>query len=103
MDTTSNCPECKSGNTYPHRQSQRCGDCGAAFKPVRPLTPEQAATKTQLDRIESTLAALGRALDQERADLGTADYSRATELIRVAGRLDEIESFWTCNGPEHTE
>jgi hypothetical protein len=67
------------------------------------MTPEQTAVKTQLDRIESTLAALSRALDQEQADLGTADYARASELAHVAVQLEQVESFWTQTGPEYTE
>jgi hypothetical protein len=67
------------------------------------MTPEQAAVKHELDRIESALHTLLRAMEQERADLGTADYGRAEELARIAGQLEQVEGHWTCNGPECTE
>lgn len=67
------------------------------------MSDVQAKVAAHLDRIESTLHALLAAMDQERADLGTADHARAGELAHVAGKLDEIESFWICNGPEYVE
>ena len=61
----------------------------------------QAQVAAQLDRIESALAALGRALEQEKADIGTAAYDAADELAYIAGELEQIESFWTQTGPEY--
>ena len=61
----------------------------------------QQKTKAQIDRIESTLHALLKALEQEKADLGTAGYGAAGELEYIASELESIESFWSQTGEEY--
>jgi hypothetical protein len=58
-------------------------------------------TVAHLDRIAGTLDQMQAALEQERADLGTADYARASELAHVAEKLAEVVQFWTQSGPEY--
>jgi len=65
------------------------------------MTDAQAKTKAQIDRIESVLTALSRALEQEKADLGTAGYAAADELAYIATELESVESFWTQTGEEY--
>jgi hypothetical protein len=67
------------------------------------LTKPQALTVRHLDSIAATLDKMRAQLEQERADLGTADYARASELAHVAERLTEVVQFWTQTGPEYAE
>lgn len=58
------------------------------------MTDVQKRAAEQIKRIESTLAALGRALEQEKADLSTADWPTTGTLHYIADQLEGIEDYW---------
>ena len=63
----------------------------------------QKQAKENLDRIESTLQALLRAVEQEKTDLGQLGWGAAGELGYIASELESVESFWTQVGEEYSE
>jgi len=60
----------------------------------------QEHIKTNLDRIESTLATLHALMEQEQADADKADWGVAGELGYIASQLEEVETFWSNNEVE---
>jgi hypothetical protein len=63
-------------------------------KPME-LTKPQKLVNDRLDAIAALLKALGEHLEQERADLGNADWAAAGELGYIAEKLAEVDAFWT--------
>lgn len=59
----------------------------------------QQTAQHRIDRIEQVLAAMTKAVEQEKAEVAKLSWSAVGSLGYIATKLEEIEDFWLGSAP----